>query len=278
MPSACDTAAVTDAPWPSGVRRLLDEARFDVDDLVACGRMRRADELIERTGVDFDPTYFPMYFTGDFAAPLVLVHLNPKLAGRLSGPRFENFETYVERHRRFGHYHWGQDRTYRSTFDHKQVRFLRPFGVIDFLDDPDDASKRRNAELAIDRKLQLELVPYASPTFPTHRFTAARLRSHCERVLEAVTAYPRDYVLFCGAVFDELLDRAGVVESRTEHRFRLPTTNGPSRGEYRFSNVVLRNAGELIRAGVARSFATQGLPMPAYGARCHELYGVETNR
>ena len=119
--------------WPRGVQRLIDDARFDVEQLLARGLMDRVVDLSRRTGVDFDPTYFPMYFTGAFEAPLVLVHLNPKLSDRLTGPRFRDFSSYLDRHRRFGYHNWERDPSYRSAFDHKQVRFLRPFGVIDFV-------------------------------------------------------------------------------------------------------------------------------------------------
>jgi len=264
--------------WPSGVAHLIEEARADVDELLANGRIRRAVELRVHTGVDFDPTYFPMYFTGAFESRFVLVHLNPKLSSRLVGARYADFDAYFDVHRRFGYHHWGRDPSYRSAFDHKQVRFLRQFGVIDFVPGTDRDSRRKNAALAIDAKLQLELVPYGSPTFPTHLFTADLLRPHFDRVLGVVVAYPRDYVVFCGAVFDDLLDRAGVIVSRHEHRFRLPTREGTSRSEYRFSNVVIDYGGARFHAGVARSFAIQGLPMSEYGWKCHELYhaGNET--
>lgn len=263
---------MTDGVWAPGVQRLLDEARRDVDELIATGRISRADELASHTGVDFDPTSSPMYFTGDFEARLVLIHLNPKLGQRGAGPRYRDFDTYLDRHRRYGYHHWGQDPTYRSAFDHKQVRFLRPFGTIEFLEGTDSVSKRRNAELAVDRKLQLELLPYPSHNFPTHRFSAATLQPHFERVLDVVSAYPRDFVLFCGAVFDDLIEQAGLAISVSTHRFRLPTRRGQSQGEYRFSNAVLQSSSGPIRAGVARSFATQGLPMAAYGEKCHDLY------
>lgn len=228
---------------------MLDECRADVVELISTGCITRAADLAEKTAVDLDPTCFPMYFTGAFEARLVLVHLNPKLSLRLAGPRFEGFEDYFDAHRRFGHHHWGLDPAYRSAFDHKQVRFLRPFGVIDFLPGEDAASKRRNAELAIDAKLQMELVPYPSPTFPTQRFGGELLREHFDRVLSVVAAYERDYVLFCGAVFDDLLDRSGLVASRHDHRFRLPTKNGISKGEYQFSNVVLHHEGNRAGGG-----------------------------
>jgi hypothetical protein len=264
------------APVPAGVTALLAECRSDVEELIATGRIGQAAELAERTGVDFDPTSFPMYFTGAFDSRLVLVHLNPKLSPRLRGARFADFDAYFDAHRRFGFHHWGRDPTYRSAFDHKQVRFLRPFGTIDFEPDTGDASRRRNAQRAIDRKLQMELVPYPSPTFPTQRFTGELLKAHFGRVLGVVASYDRDFVLFCGAVFDELLDRSGRLVSRREHRFRLPTANGISKSDYRFSSVVLDHESGPIRAGVARSFATQGLPMSAYGERCHALYGDDS--
>jgi hypothetical protein len=257
---------------PPSVSHLIEEARADFDELLVNGRLSRAAQLMERTGVEFDPTYCPMYFTGAFEARVVLIHLNPKLSARLGGARYTDFEAYLDAHRRFGYHHWGSDPNYRSAFDQKQVRFLRPFSVIDFVPETDRASKRNNAALAIDAKLQLELVPYGSPTFPTQLFAADLLRPHFDRVLGVVLAYPRNYVLFCGAVFDDLLDRAGVVVSRDEHRFRLATRAGTSRNEYRFSNVVIDHRGHRIHAGVARSFAVQGLPMSDYGRKCHELY------
>jgi len=200
-------------------------------------------------------------------ARLVLVHLNPKLADRLAGNRFDDFDSYVERHRHFGYYHWNQDATYRSQFDHKQVRFLRPFGVIDFVPDTNEASKRRNAEPAIDRNPQLELGPYGSPTFPTH----ASQQRHCVRI--SARSPPTGVPTCCSAA--PCSTTSSIVLASLPHEptivSRLPPNDGVSIGEYRFSNVMVRSHGQEIRAGVA-SFATQGLPMPAYGSMGHERY------
>jgi hypothetical protein len=48
----------------------------------------------------------------------------------------------------------------RSPIDHRKMRFLRAFGVINFL--PDDAPDARYAKvgLAVNAKLQLEINPY----------------------------------------------------------------------------------------------------------------------
>jgi len=97
------------------------------------------------------------------------------------------------------------------------------------------------------------------------------LAPHFERVLAAITAYPRDYVIFCGAVFVRLLSHSDLIGSRCDYRFHLPTTKGTSVNEYRFSTIEFRHGDSTIRAGIAQSFATQGIPMPVYAAKCHEL-------
>ena len=259
--------------WPGAVQRLLNDARVDVIQVLANHEVSASKELARVTGLPFQTRQFPMYFTGAFEAPLVMVHLNPKFSEQMDNPGFRDFEAYLEGHRRFGHLHWELDSTFKGPFDRKQVRFLRPFGVIDFLDDSDPRSDRTNPARAIDHKLQLELIPYASPDFPTDKLLKVDLSGHFERVLDVITDFPREYVLFCGAVFDELLKRSGRIVSQDVHRFNLPTKAGTSKSQYRFSNVLIRHDAGVLRAGVARSFATKGLPMDAYGIRCHELYG-----
>jgi len=258
--------------WPVGVARLLNEARTDVNELLANGRIDRASELAQRTGVPFDSSYFPMYFTGAFESPLVLVHLNPKLSAQLGGPLYANFDAYYDQHRRFGYHHWEMDPSYKSAFDHKQMRFLRPFGVITFLPEIKPRDKRVNLGRVIDKKLQLELIPYASPGFAAKDFSIDLLQPHFERVLGVIAAFPRDYVIFCGAVFDELLKLSGRETFRLDHPFPLATKQGTSKNVYQFSNVAFKYEGATIRAGIARSFAIQGIPMSAYGSKCHELY------
>jgi hypothetical protein len=263
----------TTSAFPAGVKRLLDEAQADVSEVLAHRPVSRAVAFSETIGIRFESKQFPMYFTGAFDAPIVLVHLNPKLSTRMEDQGFTTFEEYIDGHRRFGQLHWENDATYRSAFDRKQVRFLRPFGVIDFLDDTDPPRSRINPARAIDQKLQLELIPYATPDFPTSRFTVRDLSPHFRRVLDVITAYPRQYVLFCGAVFEKLLEQSGYEMEWDHHAFRLPlVAGGMSKSPYHFSNVSINYGGGRVRAGVARSFAIPGIPMSHYGERCHQFY------
>lgn len=254
---------------------LFGEARTDVNQLLSLGLISGAVDLTRETGMTFDAKCNPMYFTGAFESPIVLVHLNPKLSEQLAGYPYSDFEDYCIRHRSFGFSHWGLEPGYYSAFDLKQVRFLRPFGVIDFRPKTEVGHLRTNAAMAIDQKLQLELIPYASPSFETAKFSNAVLEPHFARVLAAISSYPRKYVIFCGAVFDDLLESSGLLTFREDHRFHLPIKVGWSKNEYRFSNVRFELEGMSIQAGIARSFAIQGIPMEAYGAACSELYGVD---
>jgi hypothetical protein len=157
-------------------------------------------------------------------------------------------------------------RTHRSPFDHKQIRFLRPFGVIDFV----NADQFLNLERVIDQKLQLELIPYASPTFFTTGFTPTILRPHLERLIDVIRARPRDYVIFCGRVFERLLPKSAIV---AEHAFKLRKNDGSlERQTSRFAIVQLHVNGETITAGLAHSWARQGIPMRSYAERIVELY------
>ena len=70
------------------------------------------------------------------------------------------------------------------------------------------------------------------------------------------------------------LRHGDLVDAPEDHHFTLPTTKGTSVSEYRFSNVTFHYGDSTIHAGIAQSFATQGIPMPAYGAMCHKLYGT----
>ena len=225
--------------------------------------------------MSFKDTYNPMYFTGAFESPIVLIHLNPKLSPELADYPYSDFNDFYVRHRDFGALHWGLDPSYFSRFDLKQVRFLRPFKVINFEAEPEVGYSRVNAAMACDLKLQLELIPYASQKFETSKFSMAVLEPHFARVLAAISAYPRKYVLFCGAVFDDLIEKSGLLIYREDHRFHLLMKSGQGKVLYRYSNVIFSLNGVDVQAGVARSFAIQGMPMSAYGSMCSKLYGVD---
>jgi hypothetical protein len=255
---------------------FLDEMAADLDEFVASGVLSRALELRRQTGQHFNHDQIPLYFTGNLDARVVLVHLNPKQVDdhspRSRGPHlFSTFEEYFAAHRHFGARKYGRSspRTHRSPFDHKQIRFLREFNVIDFVPEVSPNDRFTNLERVVDHKLQLELIPYGSASFSRNGFTKAILRPHYERIMKVVAAAPRDYVLFCGRVVDELF--AEYVSER--HEFWLTKNDGtPERARSHFANLALPFSGRVVSAGLCQSWARQGLPMAAYGREVVRLY------
>ena len=256
--------------------RFFNEIRADLDELLATGVIGRARELSARTGQHFNDNQYPLFFTGDLDASFVLVHLNPKQpnesASKVPSPfPIRSFEEYFDACRHFGARMYGRSspRTHRSPFDHKQLRFLHPFGVIDFVEEHKPEDRFTNLERVIDRKLQLELIPYGSDSFSVGGFTDDLLRPHYERIVQVIAAQPRDYVIFCGRVFEPLL-ADHVVE---EHTFRLRKDDGtPERQASRFANLRLDYGGRTIAAGLAQSWSRQGIPMSSYAKEVRARY------
>ena len=84
--------------------------------------------------------------------------------------------------------------------------------MIDFVDPPKSSDDRfANLAKVVDHKLQLELVPYGSRTFPTSTLLRRKdlLQPHMDRVLTTIAAAPRDFVIFCGSAFDPFLKPYG---------------------------------------------------------------------
>ena len=101
-----------------------------------------------------------------------------------------------------------------GQFDQKQVRFLKPFNVIDFLAESSPADETRPGGRS---EVPTRARPLRPLAFPTDQNSLEDLRSHFERVLGVIAAFFREYVLFCGAVFDDLLDRGDLNINRDPH-------------------------------------------------------------
>lgn len=253
---------------------LREDIDSDLHQLRVPGRMRKADGLKAESGQHFNATTLPLYFTGDVAAAMVLVHLNPKQADDHSERYVGDIPTadeYIQRNAHFGREVYGPEspRTYRSRFDRRQVQFLREFGVINFLPETDNEAIYTNLERAIDNKLQMEVVPYGSDNFNVSAKLARPLAPHFARLLDVIVSAQREYVIFCGSVFLPLL-RSHI---SSEHQFRLAKNDGtPTKGTARFMNVGIDHNGTRVRAGIAATYAQQGIPMPAYARECAARY------
>lgn len=257
------------------VQNYLDTIRGDVEEFIKTGRVEKAHELSQRTGHHFNWSSAPQHFVGKLDAKFVMMHLNPKqrdcfddcYEGTLD---WQNFEEYLSYHQSFGKIKYGSnsDRTHKSPFDQKQIRFLRAFNAIDFVTEKTPEDRYFNLERVIDQKLQLEIIPYGSDNFEASKMKKD-IAPFLDVALDLIATCPRDYILFCGSVFNRIFSDS---IKRTE-RFKLKKTDGSwTKAEYKFSVLSFSHKGTSIKAGLAHSYAMQGLPMVEYGKKCSELY------
>ena len=257
------------------MENLISVMKSDFDEFHLNRKINRAKELSKQTRMHVNHNEYPAYFFGNPQAKFVLVHLNPKQqdnkSDRYEGNlKFADFDEYFKFHRYYGKIHYGEHskKTLKSPFDLKQIRFIKPFDVIEF-DDAD--SKYTNLEKVMDNKLQLELLPFGSSKFETTLIKNNSLKSYTETLLDTIISQKRDYIIFCGKVFESVLKN--YIISKQDYEFKLPKVDGSiAKNNSSFSKVILNFDGHEISAGIAQSFAQQGLNMSEYGKKCCELY------
>ncbi len=131
----------------------------EIEEFLTTGKMRKAIDLSSKTGQHFNHNEYPLYFTGKLDAKLILIHLNPKQKNNYTdvhnGPfTIKSFEEYFDYNQNFGLYKYGKasSRTHKSPFDHKQIRFLKPFGVINFVAVKTKGDIYKNLERVVERQ------------------------------------------------------------------------------------------------------------------------------
>ena len=238
-----------------------------------CARARKLNDSIGGVEKYFDETE-PQYFTGNPDAELVLVHLNPKRNRNLfsKANSFEDFQAYWKYYSHFGKYKYGKDadRTHKSPFDKKQIRFLYPFGILPFLPTKDIESQYHNLEIVKDMKFQLELLPYGSPKFELQKLQKY-LGDYSEQRLKMIASRERKIILFCGKIFTEIL--TPYIKRKKEWTFQLKKNDGTlTKIEYGFVKLELAIDNEVFYAGIVPQYALQGAPLVEYGKMCSKYY------
>jgi hypothetical protein len=239
------------------------------------GRCTEAIKLNKVIGEEYFCESNPHFFTGDLNAELVLIHLNPKRnknnkTGKFDfeKPNFESFDEYFDYFRYFGRYNYGKnsDRTHRSPFDKKQVRFIKPLNIL-----PISAIDQfKDLEIVMDNKLQIELIPFGSESFNFNKVGLKNIEPYIENILSLITSKKRKLVIFCGRVFDTVL--SNYVVNKIIHEFKLEKKDGTlTFDNYHFIELELKYNNIEFKAIIAPQFAMQGMPIEKYGMKLNEI-------
>lgn len=227
--------------------------------------------LNQKVGSKYFDTASPHFFTGDIKSELVLIHLNPKRSKDSFDENnpFKDFDDYLDNFVHFGKKKYGIDslRTHKSPFDHKQVRFLKPFNLLPFM----EGDKYHNLEVVLDNKLQIELIPFGSPDFNFSKIKTENIEPYFERIINLLKSSERKYVIFCGKVFIELLQP--YIIKQKSHTFKLIKKDGTEIKDYFIViSIKLQYNNAIINAVIAPQFAKQGYPVSQYGEMVKKYY------
>lgn len=239
------------------------------------GKCSQAIELNKKIGREYFCESNPHFFTGDLSADLVLVHLNPKRNKNkvsevydVEKPKFNSFEKYFDYFRYFGRYNYGEnsERTHKSPFDKKQIRFLKPLNILPFT----GHDVYKDLEIVMDNKLQIELIPFGSDNFNYNEVGVKNIEPYIDNILSLIAAKERKLVVFCGRVFDSILN--DYVSKKKIHEFKLQKTDGTfTKGDYHFIEVDIKHNDKIINAFIAPQYAMQGMPIEQYGNKLKSI-------
>ena len=197
----------------------------DLDNIVAKNEIRNAVKLNKLLNETFNVKSEPMFFNGKLDAKTVFVMLNPGSPKDIF-PSDDVLNKYEKASTRYNNYldywiNYGSKMTKVDNFDLKQAAFLYSFsntGIAlpkDFLNKSDEVRLEAQRNVLL-QKLQIELIPYGSPTFKNHfgslketRLKLESISSYVEGVLDAIIAHKRDQIIFGSGQFYNILKVCG---------------------------------------------------------------------
>lgn len=253
----------------------------------------------------------PGYFTGNREAKTVMVMLNPGISAMendnplrtmksikdleidLDKGVDEFINSYIEKNSKYG-----EHKSYKvDAFDLKQAVFLSawidtgvdiPKGFPELLKEntckKDAVIKKEIDKLKKDatinvltQKLQLELIPYASRKFDSHKTNLKVLMPYLETLLHEIFKADRKYIIFCSNFFERLF-KAYSKEKNKCFEIVIDEKNPASESEsdeVHCTLVKITNNGQTKPAIIAHTFSNQSLTnaydkMREYGLRCFE--------
>ena len=130
-----------------------------------------------------------------------------------------------------------------------------------------------NLEVVCDNKLQIELIPFGSPNFNYNVVGIENIKPYMQRILNLIFSNDREYVIFCGKVFYNLLKPYSA--GSKSYSFKLNKNDGGlTKNDFELTNIQLQYENKSMNAIIAPQFAKQGYPVGQYGQKVKSYYGL----
>lgn len=233
---------------------FLTELEREYSELLETGKIQLIEDVQKKTAKQFHYKV-PIYFVGNIRSRIALVTFNSSKNYLTEGKQPINFRSYQIKQQNLGNVYSDNclDKVADSDYssDVRMLNYLKPFQVIRF----DKSSLQRNLQKLTDEKLQLDLVPYVTSDFSAKDFMLNYpvCKPFVDRLLSGVLAYPRQYVIFTGDYFKEILSE--YIEESERFSFLLTSPNKVNQKVFaHFTRVTLNYKGRRIVAGIADSY------------------------
>lgn len=231
-------------------KSYLESIELEVKEIISSGQNSRARELAASTKQEFYFDRYPKYFQGNLKAKVVFVNLNEREKNGINEKKsWASFERYLEN---------CQEKLNRkyilekgSLLEVKQLKFLDSFAKDygrDILD-----------------RLYLYLIPYGVKNLSLREFTPKILQPFVEKTLDIITEHPRDYIIFNGSVFEQILKPYLIKKQDLE----IKSDRG---NKLKFSCLQLVVKQKKIKVGLAHSWNSLSMSTLDYGQHCKQLY------
>lgn len=238
---------------------FLNELEKESAELLDTGKIQIVEDVKRVTSKQFS-YHSPLYYFGNIQSRIAFITFNSMKENLCKTNSLVDFSSYQEKSQNLGEIflEWNKENEFESVYasDIRKLNYLKPFNIIRF----DRDSSLENLKKLTNEKLELGLVPYLSPDFSERDFMTNYkvCKPFLKRVLNGIIAYPRQYVIFIGSCFNNIL--AEYVEESESFRFLLTSPNYPNQKFIaHFTRITLKFNGKKFIAGIAESFYDENL-------------------
>lgn len=236
---------------------FLTQLEKEYSELIETGKIQLIEEIKRLTSKHFSYNT-PLYFLGDISSRIALITFNPKREALCLENKPTDFNAYQDKCHNTGDlFHDSIDtdgiKTSSAT-DIRMLNYLKPFQIIRF----ESQSIQKDLQKLTNEKLELGLIPYLSSDFSEKDFLNNYLicKPLIERILSGILAYHRQYIIFIGDCFNEIL--AEYIEESETFKFLLTSPNRPNQKFVaQFTRVTLNFNNRKVIAGIAESFCDE---------------------
>lgn len=256
---------------------------------------------------DFSTKGLPGYYGGDRDAQTVFVQLNPGINADLADAKWDfdtkyfnrdSIESFIRDYKNSIKDGAKNDRMRFDAFDVKQAAFLYNwpnsginFPKIDWTPKTDKDKYIKSVawleakEIVLQKKLQLELVPYASNEFKIKYDQLNLLLPYIETILDEIFRVERTYVIFGSSIFDDLFksynqkhhDTFIDLTPKQSVSLNIKKKDGSAWANLNYKVVCINYDGKKQKALIAHTFPKQNLGiafnvMQKYGKKCWEAF------